>query len=74
METQTNMNQPEQLFHLCQYTEKQGHQVVYELIGSQRRADETADEFNSALADRGVPGNVISWYVTGPHQQTTGNN
>ncbi|BAQ93260.1 hypothetical protein [uncultured Mediterranean phage uvMED] len=61
------MNQPEQLFRICQYTERQGHQVIYEIISSQRRADETAEQFNDALADRGIPGSVCSWYSTGPH-------
>jgi hypothetical protein len=61
------MNQPEQVFHICQYTETQGHQVIYHLVGSQYEADDCCDDLNSALADRGIPGSVASWYSTGPH-------
>jgi len=63
------MTQPEQLFHICQYTETQGHQVIYELICSQQRADETAEQFNDALADRGIPGSICSWYSKQVHTQ-----
>jgi len=77
VETQTNMNQPKQqthVFHLCQYTEAHGHQVVYQLSTSQREADELADGWNQSLAERGIPGSVCSWYITGPHQNTSGFN
>jgi hypothetical protein len=68
------MNQPKQqthVFHLCQYTERHGHQVVYQLITSQMDADELADDWNQSLSERGIPGSVCSWYITGPHQNTS---
>jgi len=71
------MNQPKQqthVFHLCQYTERHGHQVVYQLSASQRDADELADGLNQSLAERGISGSVCSWYITGPHQNTSGFN
>ena len=74
VETQTKMNQHTQAFHLCQYTERHGHQVIYQLITTQWDADYLADQYNQSLANRGIPGSVCSWYITGPHQQTTGNN
>jgi hypothetical protein len=44
------------------------------LITSQNDADELADEWNEKLAIRGIPGNVMSWYISGPHQNTSGFN
>ena len=68
------MSQPAQVFHICQYTETQGHQVIYHLVGSQDEADEYCDDFNSKLADRGIPGSVCSFYSTGPHSTAPHNN
>lgn len=71
------MNKPQKqthVFHLCQYTEAQGHQVIYQLITSQHDADCLADDWNQSLAERGIPGDVCSWYITGPHQNTSGFN
>ena len=63
------------VFHLCQYTEAHGHQVVYQLANtSQHDADSLADDWNQSLAERGIPGSVCSWYITGPHQNTSGFN
>ncbi len=74
VETQTNMNQQSQVFHLCQYTERHGHQVIHHLTTNQWDADYLADQYNQSLANRGIPGSVCSWYVTGPHQNTSGFN
>jgi len=77
--TLTTTNQPlmdkpqrqTHVFHLCQYTERHGHQVVYQLITSQNDADELADGWNEQLAERGIPGSICAWYITGPHQNTS---
>jgi len=64
------MNQRDQIFHICQFTEERGIEVVYQ-IDSESDADDYCDIKNSRLADQGIPGSVCSWFTTGPHQNTS---
>jgi len=64
------MTQDEQVFHICQFTEERGIEVVYH-IDSESDADDYCDIKNARLADQGIP---ACWFTTGPHQNTSGFN